>query len=100
MFCSSLYTECLDKQARTGAGAMAPSLDEQDDHFEECEGLLVGEPDRTLWGYAGLPGDEVFLKLTVPGAKLPVGAKFHRDRCFLAKEYRFEHRPAVALVGE
>ena len=79
MFCSSLYTEYLDKQARTGAGARAPSLDEQDDHVKESEEVTVGEAEFILLGHPGLPGLEGGLEPSVPGSKLPMGAKFQRD---------------------
>jgi hypothetical protein len=81
VFCSSLYTECLDKQARTGAGARAPSLDEVDDHVKEGKGLSLGEAVFISLNHPDLPGFEGGLKPSVPGAELPMGTKFQRDVC-------------------
>ena len=81
MFCSSLYTVCLDKQARTGAGARAPALDEANDHVKEGEGLSLGEAALTFLGHPDLPGFEGGLQPSVPGTELSMGTKFQRDVC-------------------
>ena len=79
MFCSSLDAKSLDKQARTGEGARAPALDEQDDHVKESEEVTAGEAEFILLGHPGFPGFEGGLEPSVPGSKLPMGAKFQRD---------------------
>ena len=100
MFCSSLDAKSLDKQARTGEGARAPALDEQDDHVKESEEVTAGEAEFILLGHQGLPGLEGGLQPSVPGAELPVGAKFQGDGRILTGKYGFEDGPEVSLVGE
>jgi len=79
---------------------MAPSLDEQDDHFEESEGVSLGETEFTLSGHPGLPGLEGGLEPSVPGPKLPMGAKFQGDLWLFTREYFFEDLTHVAFVGK
>jgi hypothetical protein len=99
MFCSSLNAKGLDKQARTGAGARAPSLDEQDDHVKEGESLLLGEAELTSFCHPDLPRAEGSLKPSIPGTKLPMRARLQRDIRPFTREYFFEDRTEVALVG-
>ena len=84
MFCSSLNAKRLDKQARTGAGARAPALDEANDHVKESEGVALGEAKFTFLGHPGLPGFEAGLEPSVPGTELPMRTKFQRDVCVFA----------------
>jgi hypothetical protein len=100
LFCSTLNAKRLDKQARTGAGARAPALDEANDHVKESEEVALGEAEFTLLGHPGLPGFEGGLEPSVPGPKLPVGAKLQGDGRLLTGKYGFEDCPAVAFVGK
>jgi hypothetical protein len=100
LFCPSLNAKRLDKQARTGAGARAPSLDEANDHVKESEGVSLGEAEFTFLGHPDLPGCKGGLEPSVPGTEFTVGTKFQRNVCLFAGEHLFKDRSAVTLIGE